>query len=103
MSQSEIKCPVCGKWSEWTSRVDAKCPHCGAYLDPSRFLYNEERKMTTEKARRESYLVIHPNEDPVVGMFKQFVNWLRWGTFFGISVIFFVIGAAVIIYGLIML
>ena len=104
MSQvSEIKCPSCGQWSQWTNRIDAKCPHCGAYLDPMRVEYAEERRLNTERARRDSYLVIQPNEDPVVGMFKQFINWLRWGTLFGVSVIFFIIFAAVIVYGLIML
>jgi hypothetical protein len=104
MSQiSEIKCPSCGKWSEWTGKIDEKCPHCGAHFEPGRMQYAEQTKLNTEKVRKNSYLVINKTDDPIVQMFKQFVNWLRWATFFGISVIYVVIAVMVIVYGLVML
>ena len=104
MSQvSEIKCPVCGKWGEWTSKIDEKCPHCGAYLDHGRLLYAEERKIKAEQAKQNSYLIIKETDDPLVQMGKQFVNWLRWATFYGISVIYFIIAFVVVLYGLVML
>jgi len=104
MSQeSEIKCPACGKWSKWTNKIDETCPYCGAYLDAPRLQYAEENRLNTEKVRRDSYLVINETDDPIVQMFKQFVNWLRWATFFGISVIYFVIVIVVVLYGLVML
>jgi len=104
MSQiSEIKCPVCGQWSEWTGKVDEKCPHCHAYLDHGRFHYAEERRINTARNRENSYLVIKETDDPIMQMGKQFINWLRWATFFGISVIYFVIAIAVVLFGLVML
>ena len=104
MSQeSEIKCPTCGNWSKWTSKIDEKCPHCGAYLDHGRLQYAEQNRMNTEKVRQNSYLVIKETDDPIVQMFKQFVNWQRWSTIYGISVIYFVIVIVVVLYGLVML
>ena len=104
MSQiSEIKCHSCGQWSNWTSRIDEKCPHCGAYLDPGRLQYAEENRVNMERNRKNSYLVINKDDDPIVQMGKQFVNWLRWTTFYGISVIYVIIALMVIVYGLIML
>jgi len=102
MSQvSEIKCSVCGEWCKWTSKIDEKCPHCNAYLDPGRLRYAEENRMNTETNRQSSYLLVHDTDDPVLQMAKQFVNWLRWGTFYGISVIFFVIAIMVVLFGLV--
>ena len=104
MSQiSEIKCPVCGKWSKWTTKVDEKCPHCHSYFDAGRLKYAEENRVKTENARANSYLIIKDTDDPIVQMFKQFLNWLRWATFYGISVIYFVIAIVVVLYGLVML
>ena len=100
---SEMKCPACGKWCKWTSKIDEKCPNCGAYLDHGRLLYADQQRVHTEREKNNSYLVIKENEDPVVQMLKQFINWLRWGTFYGISVIYCVIAVMVILYGLVML
>lgn len=103
MSQiTEIKCPACGKWSEWTGKAGDTCPYCQAHFNPMRLQYEEQKKITTEHNKKYGYLVIKENEDPLVKMFKQFVNWLRWGTFYGISVIYVVIALAVVIYGLVM-
>jgi hypothetical protein len=103
MSQvSEIKCPVCGKWSNWTSKIDETCPHCSAQLDPGRLQYAEEKRITTENIHKNSYLVINDMDDPIVQMGKQFVNWLRWTTFYGISVIYFVVIILIVLFGLVM-
>jgi predicted amidophosphoribosyltransferase len=103
MSQiSEIKCSVCGKWCNWTSKIDERCPNCDAQLNPVRFQYEEEKRINTERNRLNSFLVIKENEDPIVQMLKQFVNWLGWTTFYGISAIYFVIALMVILYGLAM-
>jgi hypothetical protein len=104
MSQvSEIKCPVCGEWSKWTSKIDERCPHCGAYLDHGRLQYAEENRINAERAKENSYLIIKDTDDPLVQMGKQFLNWLRWTTFYGISVMYFFIAVMVILYGLVML
>jgi hypothetical protein len=104
MSQvSEIKCPGCGKWSEWTGKVDARCPHCGAYLEPGRFQHAEDLKVNLEKSRKSGFLVVKSTDDPIVRIFKEFVNWIRWTTFYGISVIYFIIAFMVIVYGLVMI
>lgn len=104
MSQiNEIKCPVCGKWNKWTGKIDEKCPACHAYFDPGRFQYAEENRISTETNLKNSYLVISENDDPVVQMGKQFLNWLRWTTFYGISVVFFIIAFMIILFGLLFL
>lgn len=104
MSQvSEIKCPVCGEWSKWTSKIDEKCPNCNAYLDHGRLKYAEENRINAERVRENSYLIIKDTDDPLVQMGKQFINWLRWTTFYGISVMYFFIAIMVILYGLVML
>ena len=104
MSQvSEIKCPVCGKWCDWTGKIDEKCPNCHSHLDPGRLQYAEEKRINSEKDKTDSYLIIKDTDDPIVLMLKQFIHWLRWTTFYGISVIFIVIAVMVIVYGLIML
>lgn len=104
MSQvSEIKCPNCGKWSKWTGKIDAKCPHCGAYFEPGRLHYAEEQKNIKEKARTTGFLVIKKDDDPVIRLLKEIGSWIRWTTFYGISVIYIIIAVMVILYGLVML
>jgi len=104
MSQiNEIKCPVCGKWSNWTGKIDERCPHCNAHLDPVRFQYEEQRKINTEQTLKDSYLIIKDTDDTIVQTSKEFINLLRWTTFYGMSIIYFVIAAMIIIFGLIML
>lgn len=104
MSQvSEIKCPNCGKWSQWTGKIEATCPHCGAHLEPGRMHYAEEQKIIRERNRNDGFMAIKKDDDPVVRLFKEFVSWLRWTTFYGISVIYIVIAVMVILYGLVML
>jgi len=104
MSQlSEIKCPTCEKWSTWTNKIDAKCPYCNSYLDPARYKYQEDLRHTTEMMKQNSYLVIKETDDPIIQMGKQFTNWLRWTTFYGISVIYFVIALMIIVFGLVAL
>ena len=100
---SEIKCPVCEKWCNWTSKIDERCPNCDAQLDAGRFQYEEEKKIRAAHIRKNSYLLIKDNEDPVVQMFKEFVNWLRWATFYGISVIYVAIAFMLVMFGLVML
>jgi len=104
MSQvSEIKCPVCGKWSNWTSKIDERCPNCDAQLNPGRFQYEEEKKINTERAQKDSYFIVKDTDDTIVQMAKQFINWLRWGTFYGLSVIYFFIAFMIIVFGLVVL
>jgi hypothetical protein len=104
MSQvSEIKCPSCGQWCKWTGKIDERCPNCHECLDPGRLQYAEEKKINTERSKTATYLVIKDTDDPIVQMFKQFINWLGWTTFYGISVIYFIIAIMVVIYGLFML
>ena len=100
---SEIKCPTCGEWGNWTSKIDERCTNCGEQLDPRRYAYEEDRRVTTERIKNESYLIIKDTDDPIVQMFKQFVNWLKWATFYGISEIYFVIAIIIILYGLVMI
>ena len=104
MSQvSEIKCPVCGKWSNGTGRIDEKCPNCNAQRNPERLLYEEEKKINTERAQKDSYFMVKDTDDTIVVMAKQFINWLRWGTFYGLSVIYFFIAFMIIVFGLVVL
>lgn len=104
MSQvSEIKCPVCGKWSNWTSKIDERCPNCYEQFDPGRFKYAEEKRINTEMIQKNSYLIIRDTDDPIMQMAKQFINWLRWATFFGMSVIYFVIAIMIVLFGLVMI
>ncbi len=101
MSQvSEIKCPACGEWSKWTGKVDEKCPSCSESFNPARERYTETNRLNAEIHRKNSYLIIKDTDDPIMHMLKQFINWLRWTTFYGISVIFFIIGIVVILFGL---
>ncbi len=104
MSQvSEIKCPVCGKWSNWTGKVDETCPNCNAHLDPGHLQYAEERKRNAESIKKDSYLIVKDTDDTIVQMGKQFIGWLKWGTFYGISVIYFFIAFMIVVFGLVML
>ena len=104
MSQlSEIKCQACGQWSSWASKIDEKCPKCGAYLDPGRFQYAEEPRMVAERDKESRELYLKDTHDPIMLMIKQFIHWLRWGTFYGISVIVFIIAIMIIVYGLAMI
>jgi len=103
MSQiSEIKCPVCGKWSNWTGKIDETCPHCSAQLDPGRFQYEEQKRIHAENIQKNSYLVVNDTDDPIIQMGKQFINWLRWTTFYGISAIYFVVVIMIVLFGLVM-
>ena len=101
--ESEIKCPHCGKWSKWTGKVDARCPYCGEYLEPGRVQHAEDVKTNYDKARKSGFLVIKSTDDPIVKILKEFVNWIRWTTFYGISVIYIIIAFLVIVYGLVMI
>jgi hypothetical protein len=100
---SEMKCPACGNWSGWTSKIDAQCPHCQAYFTPRRMQYEEEKRLKTEQLRKNSYLIVKEDDDPLVSMAKETINWLRWATFYGISVMYFFIAIIVVLYGLVML
>jgi len=104
MSQiTEIKCPVCGKWSSWTDKTAEKCPHCNAQFEPGRLQYAREKKLNDERALKDSYLLINDSDDTIVEMSKEFLNFLRWTTFYGMTIIYIIIAAMIIIFGLIML
>jgi len=103
MSVSEIKCPNCGKWSNWNGKSEETCPHCGQHLDPGRFRYAEEQKVIYHRNRQNGFMAIKGDDDPVIKIFKEMVNWVRWTTFYGISVIYIIIAVMVILYGLVMI
>ncbi|WP_448702871.1 hypothetical protein ACFGVR_11000 [Mucilaginibacter sp. AW1-3] len=104
MSQlSEIKCPVCGKWSNRTGKKDERCPHCNAQFDPEHVQYAEEQRTRTEQTKKNAYLVIKDTDDTIVQMGKQFLNWLGWGTFYGISVIYIFVAFMILIFGVVAL
>jgi predicted amidophosphoribosyltransferase len=104
MSQvSEIKCPVCEKWCNWTGKTDEKCPNCGELLDPEGFRYEEEKKILIEKSQYNRYLIIKDTDDTIVQMAKQFINWLKWTTFYGLSIVYVALGIIIVMFGLIML
>jgi len=100
---SEIKCPVCRKWSNWTGKTGERCPHCDAQFDPGRLQYEKEKKVNAEQTLKDSYLIIKDTDDTIVQMSKEFMNFLRWTTFYGMSIIYIIIAAMIIIFGLIML
>jgi len=103
MNVDEIKCPHCGQWSNWTSKIEETCPHCGEHLDPGRFHYAEEQKVIYARNRKDGFMVIKGDDDPIIKILKEIVNWVRWTTFYGISVIYIVIAVMVILYGLVMI
>jgi hypothetical protein len=103
MSVYEIKCPHCGKWGVWNGNIDDKCIHCGRYLEEHRFLYAQQKRTDEANKRKTDYLRVKSSDDNLVATLKQFVNWIRWGTIYGVSVVFFIIIFMVIVYGLVML
>jgi hypothetical protein len=103
MSVDEIKCPHCGKWSNRAGTIDERCPYCDHHLEPGRFRYAEEQKMMAQRNRQEGFMVIKKDDDPIVKILKEIVNWVRWTTFYGISVIYIIIAVIVILYGLVMI
>ena len=103
MSQvSEIKCPVCEKWSNSTGKMDERCPNCNTQYNAGRLQYVEENRVNAIRMKENSYFVIKDTDDPIMQMFKQFTNWLRWATFYGISVIYVAIALMIIVFGLAM-
>ncbi len=103
MNVDEIKCPHCGKWSNWTGAINETCPHCGHHLDPDRFRNAEEQKTIYARNRNDGFMAIKRDDDPIIKILKEIVNWVRWTTFYGISVVYIIIAVMVIIYGLIMI
>lgn len=101
--KNEIKCPNCGEWSLWTSKIDEKCPHCGQYLDPGRFHSAQEHQAIIDRNRNDGLMAIKKGDDPALRILKEMVNWVRWTTFYGISVIYIIIAVMVILYGLVMI
>jgi hypothetical protein len=92
---SEIKCPHCGKWTEWNGQVDDKCPHCGGFLDPQLFSREEEKKIEKELKEKE-YLFIRPEDGFIKRSFKRFLNFARWWTYF-VPMIFFILITLIIV------
>ncbi|HVS90965.1 MAG TPA: hypothetical protein VHE59_02965 [Mucilaginibacter sp.] len=104
MSQlNEIKCPHCGHWVVWNCRVDDKCPHCGEYLEEQRFAHAEQKRMAEEAKKKDDYFVIKDSDETITQIYKTFLNIFRWGAFYGIPVVFIIVGALVVIYGLVIL
>ncbi|MFI5162228.1 MAG: hypothetical protein ACHQHN_13190 [Sphingobacteriales bacterium] len=103
MSVDEIKCPHCSKWSNRIGAIDERCPYCDQHFEPGRFRYAEEQKVMAQRSRQDGFMVIKKNDDPIVKILKEIANWVRWTTFYGISVIYIIIAFIVILYGLVMI
>jgi len=103
MSVYEIKCPHCGQWGTWNGRIDDKCVHCGKYLEEHRLSLAQQKVSVAAEKRKNDYFRVKSTDSTIVQTFKQLINWVRWGTIYGVSVIFFIITFMVILYGLVML
>ena|SRR3569833_592471 len=103
MSVYEIKCPHCARWGVRNGQMDDKCIYCGRYLEEERFFHARQKIADDANKRENDYFKIKSTDDTIVETFKQFVNWIRWGTIYGVSVIFFIIVFMIILYGLVMI
>lgn len=95
---SEIKCPECGQWNLYTARVDDKCSGCGNLLEPERYRQAEERRIEDSKG---NFMVINESDENIVQIGKMFVNAMRWGSYLGAVLFFFVAAAMLVVFGLI--
>jgi len=93
---SEIKCPQCGQWTRWSSRVDETCGNCSGHLDPHRFSREAEKNISKpKKARKAEFLPLKKTDGPVVRELKGFVNAMGWIVFY--SEVAFYIGVVAVI------
>jgi hypothetical protein len=80
---NEIKCPHCGEWTTWNSRIDDKCLHCGGYLDPHRFSHAEEKKLKKAKNPKQAdFFPIKAGDGPLTQEVKGFINAFGWIVFY---------------------
>jgi hypothetical protein len=104
MSQlNEIKCSHCGHWVVWNCKVDDKCSHCGHYLDEGRLIQFQQKQAADEAKKNDDFFTVKDSDETLTQIYKTFLNIFRWGTFYGVPVIFIVVGAFVVVYGLILL
>lgn len=59
--------------------------------------------MNAERDKKNSELFLKDTNDPILLMIKQFILWLRWTTFYGVSVIVFIVAIMIVLYGLAMI
>jgi hypothetical protein len=101
MSQiSEIKCPHCGKWNQWTGKVDAKCANCGEYIEPARFVHDSEKKLTEDTNKKKDFYVLRDSDETITQLFKMFVNSFRFGSYYVMLLFVIFIAVLITIFGL---
>lgn len=102
MSQtSEIKCPECGQWSQWASKIDETCVHCGANLEPERLQYATERMHYEANRKKSDFLVVKDSDETIVEIFKIFLSPIRYATYYGVALIFVAVAIMLVVFGLI--
>jgi predicted RNA-binding Zn-ribbon protein involved in translation (DUF1610 family) len=101
MSQvSEIKCPHCGEWSQWTGKVDAKCVSCGQYIEPVRFVHDSEKKLAEDTNKKKDFYVLRDSDETITQLFKMFVNSFRFGSYYVMLLFVIFIAVLITIFGL---
>jgi len=101
MSQvSEIKCPHCGQWGQWNSKIDETCAHCTAYLDPVRLSQEKERVFYEQNRKKSDFLIVKESDETIVQIFKIFMTPIRTATYYGVGLIFVVVAILLVVFGL---
>ncbi|MEO6632246.1 MAG: hypothetical protein ABIN13_11005 [Mucilaginibacter sp.] len=96
MSQREIKCPHCGKWTLWEGDVDDRCINCNGFLETHQFSRGVEWKARQEAIKESGFLYIRPGDGLVKRILKRSISYFRW---FGIylQILFFVVVTIIIV------
>jgi hypothetical protein len=101
MSQvSEIKCPHCHEWVQWGSKVDDKCANCSGYLEPERFRYESEKRLTEDINKKKDFYVLRDSDETITQLYKMFVNSFRLGSYYVMLLFAIFIAVLITIFGL---
>jgi hypothetical protein len=101
MSQvSEIKCPHCHEWVQWSGKVDDKCTNCNGYLEPERYRYESEKKLTEDTNKKKDFYVLRDSDETITQLFKMFVNSFRMGSYYVMLLFVIFIAVLISIFGL---
>jgi hypothetical protein len=101
MSQvSEIKCPHCNEWVQWSGKVDDKCVNCSEYLEPERFAYESEKRFTEDANKKKDFYVLRDSDETVTQLYKMFVNSFRVGSYYVMLLFVIFIAFLITIFGL---